>query len=188
MTLIGVALLYFRWCRHTASQSWWTAAGWSLLLLAILPWNLAHSAEFSVMYMFLVPGIFAWVFVARQWLLIANQKGGNDSSKQNLPKKTFAEHQPVVTSLQLAHAKRWGMLLLRSIVILPYAGTVSLLATVALTDLIPWTKNNTLVTALLCGALVWGVIASWLLAQTSLLRPILVMAVVGLLSALYLCG
>lgn len=185
MTLAAVALLYFRWCRHTASQGWWTAAGWLLLGLAVIPWGLGHGAEFAVMYVLMVPGVLAWVFVARQWLLIAAQKHG---AKRNDSKAAFTERQATASSLQLANPRRWGMLLFRTAVVLPYAGAVSMLATVALTDLLPWIKNNTLVLALLGGSLVWGIVASWLLAQASLLRPVLALAVVGLVSALYLFG
>jgi len=184
MTLAGVALLYFRWCHHTASRAWWVGAGWLLVLLAIVPWWAGHGGEFAVMYTLLVPGVLAWLFVTRQALLAANRPGS--SKRRNL--RVEDERQPAITVFKIDQPKRWGMLLLRSLIILPVAGAVSLLATVALTDLLPWHKNDTLVLALLGGSLVWGIVASWLLAQASLLRPVIVLVAVGLLSALYLFG
>ncbi|WP_157885659.1 hypothetical protein [Pseudohongiella nitratireducens] len=184
MAMAGVMLLYFRWCRHTASQQWWTVAGWLLIALATLPWTLAHGIEFAVMYAFLVPGILAWVFVGRQWFIATK----NQVAKRHDKKPVTEARRPVTEVYQLHHPQRWLVLLLRTAMVLPYAGAVSLLATVALTDLLPLIKNDTLVLALLAGSLVWGIVASWLLAQTSLLRPVAALAVVGLLSALYLFG
>lgn len=184
MTLAGVALLYFRWCHHTATQAWWVSAGWLLILLAMIPWWAGHGSEFAVMYSLLVPGVLAWIFVTRQGLLAANRKGLSKRRQSRVEE----ERQSVAAALQVNQPQRWGMLLLRSVIALPLAGGVSLLATVALTDLLPWLKNDTLVLALLAGPLVWGVVVSWLLAQSSLLRPVIVLAAVGLLSALYLFG
>lgn len=184
MVLTGVTLLYFRWCRHTASQGWWVGIGWLLILLAIVPWWTGHGGEFAVMYTLLVPGALAWGFVTRQGLLAVNRSGSAKRHNSSVKR----ERQSAISTIQLSYPKRWGMLLLRSLIILPFAGSVSLLATVALTDLLPWIKNDTLVLALLGGSFVWGIVASWVLAQASLLRPLIVLSAVGLLSALYLFG
>ena len=154
------------------------------MLLAIVPWWAGHGGEFAVMYALMAPGALAWLFVTRQGLLAANRPGSSKRGNHRFK----GERQPAVVALKIDQPKRWGMLFLRTLIILPFAGVMSLLATVALTDLLPWLKNDTLVLALLGGSLVWGVVASWLLAQASLLRPVIVLAAVGLLSALYLFG
>jgi hypothetical protein len=183
LTLAGVAMLYFRWCRHTASQGWWTVAGWLLLVMAMPVWAWGHSTEFSVMYALLVPGVLAWLFVGRQWLLSTRLPGVKRKEKQAEP---LSQSLPVV--LHLDRPTAWAKLLLRALLVIPCTGVVSLLATVALTDLLPWIKNDTLALALLSASLVWGVMASWLLAQASIFRPVIVLMLIGLLSALYLYG
>lgn len=206
LTLVGVGLLYFRWCRYPPSQGWWTAVGWLLLALAAPAWALGHSTEFAVVYAILVPGVIAWAFVSRQWLLSLNPQGSaaGESRKPNSAKqepikpdsrKAQTGHQPasalssqLIQLFQLDRSKAWLMLVLRTVLVIPYAGAVSLLATIALADLLPWIKNDTLALALLGASLVWGGVVSWLLAQQSLARPVVVLTVIGLLSALYLYG
>ena len=180
----GIGALYAVWrkrLRQRAAAHW---GGWGLLTASLYFWVLGTGLEFGLVLGSLVPALAAWSLV---WFNADLPKGGERS------KQAAARKEPEVIAGPTAGSalRRWSPWLRHGVLFIlavPFAAVVTAVVTIAISDLLPWSQLNRDVLVSVLMPVLWGVAAAWLCADEKLLRPLLVLAVSGLLSAIAVFG
>jgi hypothetical protein len=167
VSISTVAMLYGSW-RHS-QRSWLALAGWALAILSLLLWSRALGPEFGISYAVMV-------FVCLVWLVVwmAGQTG---SSANPSPQRPFRS----LTTPGSASLIQHGSLFLLSV---PASGLLSLLLSVALVNLLPWSLLTKVAIAVFAFPILWGLLSSWVCSQQSATRPALALGGLGLLGSL----
>ncbi|UZJ43989.1 hypothetical protein OOT55_15205 [Marinimicrobium sp. C6131] len=166
----GVLSLYRSWRLPLPKPTHWRRLGWILLVLSLIAWLWAQPAEFAVCFALTVPALLAWLWIG--WASPDRQPARDTKLEQR--------------TLNWPRLRVLGEQLLKLVISVPLAGLASALFSFAVTDLLPWEAVNRLVTGVLMMPVFWGLASYWVLADTRLWRPTLVLITTGALSAGYL--
>jgi hypothetical protein len=165
--LLGVGILHACWRRWLAPRWLAVPAGGALVLLSPRFWVRFGGVELGTAYAALSTALLAWLFVAMS-VQVRDPK-----ERRELPRRTA----PKLSSPALARA------LSRFAVVVPLAGTASLLASIAFSTILPWAEADRNALAIFLTPALWGVSAVWAAADQKLRRPAIALGGCALLGA-----
>lgn len=166
-SIATVSLIYWSW--RQSRWDWLALPGWGLALASLLLWSWALGPEFGVSYAVIIFVCLTWVAV-----LLASRTGASNNPPAQRPFRSLA----LPDSRNLF---KHGSLFLLSV---PASGLLSLLLTVALVNLAPWSLLTKLAVAVFAFPIFWGMLSSWVCAQQSPIRPALALGGLGVLGSL----
>jgi hypothetical protein len=143
----AVTLIYLSWRHAYGSRSRLMAlAGWLLAYVASIWWIRFSGPEHGLAYAAIALTFGAWIAVT-----LAGRETPRPGDRRRQPRAagTFAGRAAIARTLG------------RVIVVLPLAGTASLLASVLIAAGLPWGTANRYVFAILIAPIIWGVLAMW---------------------------
>ncbi|HTF84987.1 MAG TPA: hypothetical protein VL987_10445, partial [Cellvibrio sp.] len=135
----GVSCLYASWKNLFGGNRWLVPAGWFVLLVATAFWVMASGAEFGISVSLLVIPLIAWGVMLLKADIRPQRAQEWDLGRASLP--------------DMNALLRHGGLFLASVLL---AGAAAILSSVALVMLLPWTKVNAMVTAVILVPVLWG--------------------------------
>lgn len=161
----GIAALYASWRGWRVNRPWIGLAGWGLLGLSAWCWVRAAGAEFGIGYAFLFATFAAWMAVLVNLEVRDRKRRDQQAGQATVPdRQTVSRH------------------VARFFVAVPLAAVVSACLGVALLRLIPLGRIDAMAAAVLGVPVLWGVVAYWACADTSIARPAFSLATVGALA------
>ncbi len=169
----GVSCLYASWKNLFSGNRWLVPAGWFVLLVATAFWVMASGAEFGISVSLLVIPLIAWGVMLLK-ADIRPQRAQRPQEEWDLGRASLPDMNALL---------RHGGLFLASVLL---AGAAAILTSVALVMLLPWTKVNAMVTAVILVPVLWGLASYWVCADTNRYRPVLWLALASGLSALFI--
>ncbi|AXR07408.1 hypothetical protein [Salinimonas sediminis] len=174
LTSVGLGILLAGWRgRLRRVQQWYKPVGWACIALSPWLWHTAYGWRFALAY---------WVLTVICCALLMTYLQRDIRPAINL------KPRPRVAVPAAPIVRATGKHLLSAIVVLPLAGMVSMLSTVAVTRHLPWASVNIIALGVYLMPLWWGALAYWAMADTKRWRPPACLAMLGAVcySLLYL--
>lgn len=173
LALAGVFCLFGSWKDWLAARLRPVAIGWALLAVSLYFWSQASGAEFGITVALIVPGVIAWACVTYNAEL-RQQRNRTRNAKQQDPDQ-----------LPPAAARSWPRHVLLFAITVPVAAIASLMVSIAVSMLMPWTDLSEMLLATILLPIVWGCAAYWAVADGKLLRPASCILVGGAVAAVF---
>jgi len=154
-TLGGPGILYYSWKYKPALKASFTGFGWLLIGLAVFCWSALEGWEFGLIYGITLPSLAAFTFI------VLNARV-HDASINEM--QFISVTKPSIQIL----LRFTGM----ALIVLPFALATSASISYGLSTLMIDSALNQLVLAICFLPILWGLFAFWIVADTTLTRPV----------------
>ncbi|WP_258544352.1 hypothetical protein [Alteromonas lipotrueae] len=151
LSVVSMAAVYKSWQRQTSPMLYIGVAIW---LMSSIAWSMSVGWEFGVVYALCLPGLLVWPFIA------ANQSAAPATQQRPEPRKLDLS---VSTSIQ--H-------ILHSIIVLMLMLIFSVVASLALSALLPLEIASQLAICMVISPIIWGLAVYHYLATSKKIKTV----------------